>query len=152
MVRCTRRSVLGLLGFGLPAVLLAQDKPQGFENVQWMRLRGFNYKTGRIVEDVKVLDGALIQLEGYAVPLEDDSSREATEFLLVSSAGACIHTPPPPPNQIIHVKMNPATRAKIEVGKLFIVKGRMHIATVNSPYGDVAFQMQGMTVEPSKNR
>ena len=55
------------------------------------------------------------------------------------------------PIRIIHVKMDPATRARIEVGKRFIVKGRMHIATVNSPYGDVAFQMQGMTVERSKN-
>ena len=150
MMICTRRSVLGLLGVGVPALLLAQDKRQGFENVQWMRLRGFNYKTGRIVEDVKVLDGTLIQLEGYVVPLEDEL-REATEFLLVSSAGACIHTPPPPPNQIIHVKMAPTTRARVEVGKLFLVKGRLRIATVNSPYGDVAFQMQGMTVERSKN-
>jgi hypothetical protein len=28
-----------------------------------------------------------------------------TEFLLVPYVGACIHVPPPPPNQIVHVKV-----------------------------------------------
>jgi hypothetical protein len=29
---------------------------------------------------------------------------KAVEFLLVPTAGACIHTPPPPANQIVHVR------------------------------------------------
>jgi hypothetical protein len=49
------------------------------------------------------LDGQLIRMPGYLLPLEF-SGKEITEFLLVPWAGACIHTPPPPPNQIVHVK------------------------------------------------
>ena len=41
-------------------------------------------------------------MPGYLLPLEF-SGRKATEFLLVPWVGACIHTPPPPPNQIVHV-------------------------------------------------
>lgn len=48
-------------------------------------------------------DGVDIKIPGYMLPLEFDSER-ITEFLLVPYAGACIHTPPPPANQIIHVK------------------------------------------------
>jgi hypothetical protein len=48
------------------------------------------------------LDGADIRMPGYVVPLEQ--TREGLrEFLLVPYYGACIHTPPPPANQIVHV-------------------------------------------------
>ena len=44
-----------------------------------------------------------MRLPGYLLPLEF-SGKRVTEFLLVPWVGACIHTPPPPPNQIVHVK------------------------------------------------
>lgn len=49
------------------------------------------------------LDGKLVRIAGYLLPLEF-SGKQVTEFLLVPWAGACIHTPPPAPNQIVHVK------------------------------------------------
>ncbi|MEQ1806767.1 MAG: DUF3299 domain-containing protein [Burkholderiaceae bacterium] len=49
------------------------------------------------------LDGKLVRLPGYLLPLEA-SGKLVSEFLLVPWVGACIHTPPPPPNQIVHVK------------------------------------------------
>lgn len=49
------------------------------------------------------LDNATISLSGYLLPLDyvDDRS---TEFLLVPWVGACIHTPPPPKNQMVYLK------------------------------------------------
>ena len=55
------------------------------------------------------MDGARVRLPGYVVPLEEVKG-ELKEFLLVPYFGACIHSPPPPANQIIHVK--PKTLAK----------------------------------------
>ncbi len=49
------------------------------------------------------LDGQVVRLQGYVVPLEDPKA-ELKEFLLVPYFGACIHTPPPPANQIVHVR------------------------------------------------
>jgi len=49
------------------------------------------------------LDGKMIRLPGYVLPIEF-KGKQVTEFLLVPWVGACIHTPPPPPNQIVHVK------------------------------------------------
>ncbi len=51
---------------------------------------------------IEALDGQEVQLPGYALPLEY-AGTTITEFLLVPYVGACIHTPPPPPNQIVHV-------------------------------------------------
>ncbi len=48
------------------------------------------------------LNGKNIRLPGYLLPLEF-KEKKVTEFLLVPWVGACIHTPPPPPNQIVHV-------------------------------------------------
>jgi hypothetical protein len=54
---------------------------------------------------VEELDGTAVRLSGYLLPLETSGGR-ATEFLLVPWAAECIHTPPPPPNQIIHVVLD----------------------------------------------
>jgi ABC-type nickel/cobalt efflux system permease component RcnA len=43
-----------------------------------------------------------VKLPGYILPLES-SGDLVTEFLLVPYVGACIHTPPPPSNQIVYV-------------------------------------------------
>lgn len=48
------------------------------------------------------LVGQEIRIPGYILPLEFDVL-EVVEFLLVPTVGACIHTPPPPANQMINV-------------------------------------------------
>lgn len=50
----------------------------------------------------KSLAGQKVRLAGFVVPLEYKGD-EIREFLLVPYFGACIHSPPPPANQIVHV-------------------------------------------------
>lgn len=56
---------------------------------------------GAMVED---LNGQSVRIPGYLLPLELIGSK-VSEFLLVPYVGACIHVPPPPPNQIVHVNV-----------------------------------------------
>lgn len=59
-------------------------------------------------EDVNTsLDGNLVRLPGYALPLQT-MERGVTEFLLVPFVGACIHVPPPPPNQVVLAQLESA--------------------------------------------
>lgn len=51
------------------------------------------------------LDGQIVRLPGYALPLEMTEGG-VREFLLVPYVGACIHTPPPPPNQMVYVRLD----------------------------------------------
>lgn len=60
---------------------------------------------------VDALDGKNIRIPGYLLPLEF-SDKGGTEFLLVPYVGACIHTPPPPPNQIVFVRVNKPFKAQ----------------------------------------
>ncbi|WP_226778907.1 DUF3299 domain-containing protein [Oceaniglobus trochenteri] len=48
------------------------------------------------------LDGVAVKLPGYIIPL-DTGVTGVTTFVLVPYVGACIHVPPPPPNQLVFV-------------------------------------------------
>lgn len=65
----------------------------------------------RGMETVKDLDGKIVRIPGYALPLEF-SEAGVTEFLLVPYVGACIHTPAPPANQIVFVELNQTYRSQ----------------------------------------
>ena len=56
-------------------------------------------------EVVPELEGEIVRLPGYALPLEF-TEEGVKEFLLVPYVGACIHTPPPPPNQMVYVQLD----------------------------------------------
>ncbi len=49
------------------------------------------------------MNGAQVRIPGFIVPLEFDEQQTVTQFFLVPYFGACLHMPPPPPNQIILV-------------------------------------------------
>ncbi len=75
------------------------------------RAMGDNDEGGRTWEDALVstetreeFDNTDIRLPGFVVPLEFDDEMNIREFFLVPYYGACIHLPPPPPNQIIFVR------------------------------------------------
>ena len=51
------------------------------------------------------MDGRLVRLAGYVLPLEF-SDEGVYVFLLVPYVGACIHVPPPPKNQIVYVRLD----------------------------------------------
>lgn len=63
--------------------------------------------TFNVVDD---LDGAYVRLPGYVVPLDFAADKQYQEFLLVPYFGACLHSPPPPPNQTVFVTAKPAAK------------------------------------------
>jgi hypothetical protein len=56
--------------------------------------------------------------------------------------------PPPPPNQMIYVKLSKGKKTKFPWSEPISVTGTLHVATVDSPYGDVSYNMDGETVTP----
>lgn len=55
---------------------------------------------------VRDYDGQRVSLPGFVVPLEYDGA-DVREFFLVPYVGACVHVPPPPPNQLVYVRTGP---------------------------------------------
>ena len=119
-------------------------------HVLWKMLRGLNYKTGDKSAELKEIDGKIVTIPGFMVPLEDESE-DVTEFLLVPYQGACVHTPPPPPNQIVEVTMEGGKKTKLSFWDPVWVRGKLEIQTVKSPYGDVSYKLTGMGIDPYKD-
>lgn len=86
------------------------------------------------------MDGALVRLPGYIVPLEQ-ADGEITEFLLVPYFGACIHSPPPPANQIVHVKVAKPLKGLRSMDAVWVT-GRLNAARQDSAMGTSGYQIQ----------
>jgi len=100
------------------------------------------------------LDGQLVRMPGYLLPLEF-SGKMVTEFLLVPWVGACIHTPPPPPNQIVHVKADkPFEMAGVFMpvwvtGKLTAAATKKSLFLIDgSSDVDIGYSLRASQVEP----
>ncbi|MDP2242704.1 DUF3299 domain-containing protein [Pseudomonas sp.] len=90
---------------------------------------------------VKELDGQAVKLPGYIVPLDVTEEGRVTEFLLVPYFGACIHVPPPPSNQIVHV----TTELGVLLDALyqpFWIEGAMKVEQSSSELAEAGYQMQ----------
>ena len=101
----------------------------------------------------QVLDGQTIRMPGYILPLEF-SGKDVTEFLLVPYVGACIHTPPPPPNQIVHVKADkPVSNVTVfsavwVTGRLVAMAAKKSLSLVDGAADiDIGYSMRASTVE-----
>lgn len=116
---------------------------EGFKRIEWKALRGLEVKTGKTTSDLAALVGANVKLSGFMVPFDDDVE-EVTEFLLVPQAGMCIHTPPPPPNQIVLVEVSNGSANRVEWDKEVQVYGQFQIADGNSPYGKTGFKISAV--------
>jgi hypothetical protein len=126
---------------------VAQDAPP----IDWRVLAGLDYLTGKASDTLKALNGKRVRVPGFVVPL-DDFMEDGAEFLLVPYYGACVHTPPPPPNQIIFVQMEGKKAVKLALFDAIWMHGRLKIATVESPYGTVGFTIDGQKMEPYSSK
>lgn len=116
---------------------------QGVE-VDWRLLGDMDYITGQATSELNALNGKQVKIPGFMVPLEDDQ-REVVEFLLVPSPQACIHVPPPPPNQMVYVKLKRGS--DMMMGPIWVY-GTLNLVTKKSMYGDASFELLGEAIEP----
>lgn len=112
--------------------------------VDWRLLGDMDYISGKSSSELQALNGKVVKIPGFMVPLEDEQ-RDVTEFLLVPSPQACIHVPPPPPNQMVYVKMKKGTQ--VAMGPIWVY-GTLNLVTQKSMYGDASFELIGVVVEP----
>jgi hypothetical protein len=92
------------------------------------------------------LNKSHVKIPGFVIPLEAEGEK-VTEFLLVPYFGACIHVPPPPTNQIIHViyKKGATYQALWDV---VYVTGEL--VTKTSTHDDIqsSYQLNATKIEP----
>lgn len=95
---------------------------------------------------VDTYDGKKIRLPGYTVPFSYDAKAEISEFLLVPYFGACIHAPPPPPNQTIFVRTDKPILLK-DLPQAVWIEGTLHAEKQESDLADAAYIIDLTRVE-----
>lgn len=135
------RKTLESAGLDIKALLARVDRYEEYVKV-W---------NNTLIED---LDGREIRMPGYALPLEF-SGTTVTEFLLVPYVGACIHSPPPPPNQIVHVRTGTGFESEgvfapvWVTGRITTKRQSVNLSFVDgSSDVDVGYRVEAEAVEP----
>jgi hypothetical protein len=141
-----------ILALTLPATAHAQRSavpiPAGAViPVDWRLLGQLDYDRNIATDTLKALDGKRVQIPGFIVPL-DDAEEEGAEFLLVPYYGACVHTPPPPPNQMAFVTMQGGRSVKLALFDAVWLEGTLRIVNYDSPYGSVGYTIEGISMRP----
>lgn len=95
---------------------------------------------------VESLDGKKIKIPGYVVQLEGDAEK-VTQFLLVPYFGACVHVPPPPPNQIVLVDFAEGVKYEDTFDAVW-VEGTIEVKRVEGDVAVVGYRMTAATVTP----
>jgi hypothetical protein len=100
--------------------------------------------TGRVVPEMGNVEG---RIPGFVVPLKTTQDMRILEFFLVPYYGACIHVPPPPPNQIIHIKYKPGFTLEALYDPVW-VEGTLVIDRTETDLGTSSYSMVAGSVEP----
>lgn len=116
--------------------------------VDWRLLSDLDYVTGKATGELEKLDGKSVRIPGFMVPLEDNM-KSVTEFLLVPSPQACIHVPPPPPNQMVLIKMKDG--AESAYGPIWVY-GVLHLKSKRHIFGESSFTMDGIKIEDYRQK
>lgn len=96
---------------------------------------------------VKQMHGRQIKLPGYIVPLGITDAMEVEEFLLVPYFGACIHVPPPPSNQIVHVRSTTGIKLA-DLYQPFWINGVIRVEYMESEMANAGYSIEGAAIEP----
>ncbi|MBX2835477.1 MAG: DUF3299 domain-containing protein [Gammaproteobacteria bacterium] len=93
------------------------------------------------------LDGERVKIPGYVVPLDFDGQTKLKEFLLVPYYGACIHTPPPPANQVVHAESSTTIDLENPYYPVWLI-GTLKTETVQSALAESGYRLDVEGVLP----
>ena len=92
------------------------------------------------------LRGAKVRLPGFIIPLDRDGDL-VSELLLVPYFGACIHTPPPPANQIVHVVLKKPLKG-LRMMDPYWIDGTLDLARGDTGIGVYGYRLKAEAMQP----
>ena len=103
----------------------------------------------QILSSAKVVEkynNTKVRVPGFVVPLEFDAEQNVTSFFLVPYFGACIHVPPPPPNQMIFVSGAQNLKADM-IYSPFWISGTLTTDVMTHDLGQAAYSLKVDNIE-----
>lgn len=94
---------------------------------------------------VAKLNGKTIKLGGYPVPIESNEQGLVTQLFIVPYPGACIHVPPPPPNQIVLINYPQGVQLADIYEPIWVI-GKLNIEPISNDLADASYTMNADNV------
>ncbi len=129
-----------LIPEGVPYSEIVADGKRDEVNDRWLPI--FDVNAYRFVE---ALNGSRVRMPGFILPMET-GAEGVTEFILTPYAGACVHVPPPPPNQLVYV----TTRRPWPGNTMFEaiwVTGTLSVNPITTPLAEIGYAMEADDIE-----
>jgi len=123
--------------------------PPTVDDKRWLSEKRLQPGTGTAPAVVPELDGKRVRIGGYVVPLDFEATN-VKEFLLVPFVGACIHVPPPPPNQIVYVKSAKGFDVQGSFDPVYVT-GTLKVASQYTGLAETGYSIEAEKVETRKD-
>ncbi|WP_339724591.1 DUF3299 domain-containing protein [uncultured Paraglaciecola sp.] len=125
-----------------------QDSMESFGELSPDDLKSQRFQQAlRSTQVVNTYDKKAIRLPGFIVPLQTNDAQLVTEFFIVPYFGACLHMPPPPPNQIIYAELDKGF-ALDNLYDAFWFEGVLSTEIKENELGASAYRMQLDNIMP----
>ena len=82
--------------------------------------------------------GKAVTISGFIVPIDVSEDQRIESYFLVPYFGACIHYPPPPPNQMIYVELAEGF-SDLNLEQAYTVSGFLEKGLYEDPLGTSAY-------------
>lgn len=135
------------------------DPMKPFKGIDLKKLDDADPRAGAALREAKeywknapinpAMNGKSIKIPGFVVSL-DGEGEALKEFLLVPYFGGCIHVPPPPANQIIHVNSVKAIKGVRTMDPVWI-SGVLNVKPSSTEMGDAGYSLVAQSVEMYKD-
>ncbi|MBC3765217.1 DUF3299 domain-containing protein [Neptunicella marina] len=126
----------------------ADDSVDNFKNQDFNDEKTQRYQQAlRSMRVIESFNHQAIRIPGFIVPLQQNEDKKVTEFFIVPYFGACIHLPPPPPNQMIYAKSKQGVELE-DLNQPFWFEGTVNIEAQKHSLGTSAYTMALANVMP----
>lgn len=136
------------------------DPAKDFKNLDLSTLQDGDPRAQRALEQLRAawdnapivpgLDGRRVRIPGFVVPLEG-TENQLREFLLVPYFGACIHTPPPPANQVLHAVAATPVKGLRSMDPVWI-NGTLRAVPARTSMGSAGYRIEVDAAEPYRGQ
>ena len=102
------------------------------------------------VNTVDIFDNMPVSVAGFIVPIDYHEDKSLRNIFIVPYFGACIHFPPPPPNQIIYAQLSEGF-IEFDITQAYQLNGVMQRGLFEDPLGTSAYILQVESIESYYN-
>lgn len=135
--------------------VLARYQPQEAQTVQELTsqiLRSIKastdtrYKAALMsTNTVNSLDNKMISISGFIVPIDFYEDKSIKNLFFVPYFGACIHFPPPPPNQMLFAQIDRGFM-DFEFTQAYTLTGNINLGLFEDPIGTSAYTLDVVSI------